>query len=368
MIQVPFLNLGCMHQQVRSEILATFEKIYDSNWFLLGDHLKQFELEFARFSQVQYCIGTSNGLDALRLALDILEIGSGDEVIVPANSFIASALAIIHSGARPVFAETDPHTYNIDPAYLETIISPRTKAIMPVHLYGQPCAMDAITAIAGRHGLYIVEDNAQAQGARFNEQLTGSWGHINATSFYPGKNLGALGDAGAVTTNNEEYAEKARMLRNYGSREKYVHELSGYNMRMDECQAAFLSIKLRRLHQWIEQRRQLANWYTERLRGIEAIQLPVTHPQAYHVYHLYVIRTARRDRLQQHLQVNGISTLKHYPTPLHLEKIFARLGYEKGDLPVAEAHAATCLSLPLWPGMTETTIDKVCDVIQKFFA
>lgn len=367
MSNIPFVKLDPIHQQIKAEITLAFENVYDNSWFILGKYLEKFEQEYARFSQVQYCIGVSNGLDALRISLEALQVGSGDEVILPANTFIATALAVIHTGATPVFAEPDEHTFNIDVPAIEPLITSRTKAIIPVHLYGQPCNMTAITALAKKYYLHIVEDNAQAQGAAFEGKLTGSWGDINATSFYPGKNLGALGDAGGITTNNESLAKKACILRNYGAEKKYDHTRIGYNMRMDECQAAFLSVKLQYLLQWTGKRREIAAWYTERLQQVAEITIPFVHPSAEHVYHLYVIRTKERDRLQQYLKQCGIDTLIHYPVPLHLEKAFDFLPYKTGVYPLAEAHAATCLSLPLWVGMQESDVDRICTEIQNFF-
>jgi len=364
---IPFADLRPMHARIRSEIMEAFEHVYDHNWFLLGQHLSQFETAYAGFNNVRHALGVSNGLDALRIALTALDISAGDEVILPANTFIATVLAIIHTGATPVFVDPDNRTYNIDVSTLEEAITEKTKAIIPVHLYGQSCNMPEIMASAERHGLFVVEDNAQAQGARFNGQLTGSWGHINATSFYPGKNLGALGDAGGITTDNEALARTASILRNYGAEEKYRHTHIGFNMRMDECQAAFLLIKLKYLMLWTEEKRTIASWYDQRLQHIDDLVLPYVHPDAYHVYHLYVIRTAQRRQLQEHLASKGISTLIHYPVPLHKEKIFSDMLPAGNLFPVAESLAATCLSLPLWVGMQEHEVDSICKEIQNFF-
>lgn len=364
---IPFLNLAPMHAAIKAEIQAAFESVYDGNWFILGKHLEHFETEYASFNHTRHAIGVSNGLDALVLALRVLSIGPGDEVIVPSNTYIASALAVSHVGATPVFVEPDIQTYNIDPARIEEAITPRTKAIMPVHLYGQACEMDKITAIAKTYHLYIVEDNAQAHGAVFKEIITGSWGHINGTSFYPGKNLGALGDGGAVTTDSDILAEQVRLWRNYGSIIKYQNEVPGYNMRLDELQATFLSVKLRHLTHWTAQRQQIAAWYNEALQGIGDLVLPYNHPDAGHVYHLYVIRTKHRDALQQHLQAAGIGTLIHYPIPPHLQKAYAHLGFKTGDYPIAEELAKTSLSLPMWVGLQMEDAKTIQRTIQDFF-
>jgi dTDP-4-amino-4,6-dideoxygalactose transaminase len=310
----------------------------------------------------------SNGLDALHLSLKALGIGVGDEVIVPSNTFIATLLAVSYVGATPVLVEPCMKTYNLDPANIEKAITSKTRAIMPVHLYGQACQMDAIMEIAQRHKLFVIEDNAQSQGATFRGRITGSFGHLNGTSFYPGKNLGALGDAGAVTTADPLLAEKVKTLSNYGTKVKYVNEEIGFNMRMDEIQAAFLRVKLSCLNQWIQQRQQIAQWYNERLAGIEGCTLPEVHPDATHTYHLYVIRVEQRDALQQHLNENGIGTLIHYPIPPHLQKAYQSLGFKSGDFSIAETIANTCLSLPIWPGMTESQVDQVAEQIQLFLS
>ena len=354
-----------MHSAIRTEMQQAFQNVYDSNYFVLGKSVDAFEKEYAAFNQVAFAIGVSNGLDALHLALKALGVGAGDEVIIPSNTYIATLLAASYVGATPVLVEPDPVTYNISPANIEAAITPKTKAIMPVHLYGQACEMEAIMAIAQKHNLYVVEDNAQAHGAAFKGKLTGSWGHASGTSFYPGKNLGALGDGGAVTTNDEAIAHKLKVLHNYGSEKKYHNEVIGYNMRLDEMQAAFLSVKLKHLMEWTNQRKQVAGWYDEALKGLGDLILPVTHTHATHVYHLYVIRTQRRDALQKHLSENGIGSLIHYPIPPHLQPAYASLGFKKGDYPIAEEIADTCLSLPLWPGMTESNVESVAKCIRE---
>lgn len=366
-MKIPFLSFQAVNQQIKPEITAAFDAFFDSGWYILGDKVKTFEKEYALFNNVQYCVGVSNGLDALHLALRVLGIGKGDEVIVPSNTYIATALAVSYVGATPVFVEPDYNSYNIDPAKIREAITGRTKAIMPVHLYGQACAMDEIMQIATGHNLFVIEDNAQSQGAAYNNRLTGSWGHINGTSFYPGKNLGALGDAGAVTTNDVELARKAAILRNYGSEKKYHNEEIGYNMRLDECQAAFLSVKLKYLQEWTTQRRQIADWYNQGLSAIDELILPRIHPQATHVFHLYVVRTNRRDDLQQFLTARGIGTLIHYPIPPHLQQAYKHLSYKKGSFPIAEELANTSLSLPMWPGMQQHDVEEVVLAIKQFY-
>jgi dTDP-4-amino-4,6-dideoxygalactose transaminase len=366
MIKIPFLSFEEVNKKIKSDILSAFEDFFDKGWYVLGESVKQFEKEYAKFNQTSYCVGVSNGLDALHIALKTLGIGEGDEVIVPSNTYIASALAVSYVGATPVFVEPDIHTYNIDPAMIEGAINSRTKVIMPVHLYGQACEMDAIIKIAKKYKLFIVEDNAQSQGASYNNKLTGSFGHINGTSFYPGKNLGALGDAGALTTADAELARKATVLRNYGSEKKYYNEVIGYNMRLDECQASFLSVKLRHLNEWTSQRQEIASWYDKALEGLKDLILPKISQGATHVYHLYVIRTKARYELQRYLADNGIGTLIHYPIPPHLQEAYKNLGFRKGDFPIAEEIADTCLSMPLWPGMLKEDVHFVTDAIKKF--
>jgi dTDP-4-amino-4,6-dideoxygalactose transaminase len=367
MSAIPFLNFEPMHKLIRSEIMQSFQDVYDANWFVMGKKLEAFEKEYAAFNDTKFSIGVSNGLDALHLALKALNVTKGDEVIVPSNTYIATALAASYVGATPVFVEPDPNTYNINPANIEAAITSKTKVIMPVHLYGQACDMDAIMAIAKKHNLFVVEDNAQAHGATFNGKITGSFGNANGTSFYPGKNLGALGDAGAVTTNDETIAKKIAMLRNYGSEKKYHNEEIGFNMRLDEVQAGFLSVKLKHLNEWTKQRKEIAKQYNEALKNVGDLVLPAVHANATHVYHLYVIKTKNRDGLQKHLSENGIGTLIHYPIPPHLQKAYQSLGFKKGSFPIAEVLSETCLSLPIWPGMKDEKVQFVINKIKSFF-
>ncbi|HSU49377.1 MAG TPA: DegT/DnrJ/EryC1/StrS family aminotransferase [Segetibacter sp.] len=364
-MRIPFLSFEETNKVIKTEILNVFEEFFDRGWYVLGNYVTQFEHEYAEYNRVGNVVGVSNGLDALHISLKALNIGTGDEVIIPSNTYIATALAVSYVGATPVFVEPDINTYNIDPLKIEAAITSKTKAIIPVHLYGQACEMEAIMSIAKKYKLFVVEDNAQSQGASYNGRLTGSFGQINGTSFYPGKNLGALGDAGAVTTNDPELARKATVLRNYGSEKKYYNEVIGYNMRLDECQAAILSVKLKYLSEWTKQRQEIASWYNNALDGIADLILPAIADKATHVYHLYVVRTKHRDKLQKHLSDNGIGTLIHYPVPPYLQEAYKHLGYKNGSFSIAEEIANTCLSLPLWPGLKAEEVDLISDSIKS---
>jgi len=365
-MNVPLLSFEPQHVPLRGALTDAFTRVYDSYWYVLGEEVKQFEQEYAAFNHVPYTIGVANGLDALMLALRVLEISPGDEVIVPSNTYIATWLAVTQVGAMPVPVEPDPATSNLDPARLVAAITPRTRAIMPVHLYGQACRMTEIMALAQQYGLHVVEDNAQAQGATFDGRMTGSFGAVNGTSFYPGKNLGALGDAGAVTTADADLAQRVRVLRNYGSQQKYYNEVVGYNSRLDELQAAMLRVKLPHLPEWTRQRQQIAAWYNQRLAGLPSLRLPTVADGATHVYHLYVVHSPHRTALQQHLTAAGIGTLIHYPVPPHRQQAYANLNLPAGSFPIAEELAATCLSLPMWPGMTEEHVEAVAAAIRSF--
>jgi dTDP-4-amino-4,6-dideoxygalactose transaminase len=367
-MNVPFLSFEPSNEQIRDKIVQAFHDVFESRWYVLGKRVEDFEQSYSKFNVVNHCVGVSNGLDALYISLLALEIGEGDEVIVPSNTYIASLLAVSYTGAIPVLVEPRLETYNLNPELLEAAITKNTKAIMPVHLYGQCCEMDSILAIAKKHNLYVVEDNAQAHGASFNGEMTGSFGDINGTSFYPGKNLGALGDAGAVTTNNSDLAARVKVLRNYGSQTKYYNEIIGHNMRLDELQAAFLSVKLEHLISWTKQRQQIARWYEDALTGIKGLVLPETACGATHVYHLYVVRHPQRDALKDYLAQNNIGTLIHYPIPPHLQRAYTSLGYKKGDFPLAEFISDSCLSLPVWPGMTKEQVNHIASTIKRFSA
>jgi len=366
-MNIPFFSFEKRNKDVREETLKAFEQFFDSAWYVLGNSTTLFEKNYAAFNEVSHCVGVGTGLDALHLALRALGIKKGDEVIVPSNTYIASVLAVTYTGATPIFVEPRLETANINPELIEAAITERTKCIMPVHLYGQACEMDAIMQIAKRHKLYVVEDNAQAHGARYNGQLTGSFGDINATSFYPTKNIGALGEAGAITTNNADLAHKVSVLRNYGSQERYHNEVVGYNNRIDEFEAAYLNIALKHIYQWTAERRTIAEAYTNGLSDVKDIQLMSLAPNADSVYHLFIIRTPQRDELRAYLEKNGIGTQIHYPIPPHLQEAYASLGYKKGDFPIAEELAETCLSLPIWPGMTVDIIEIIASNMKKFF-
>lgn len=366
-MNVPFLNLDALHAPHAPLLHEAAARVINSGWFIHGNECQAFENEWARFLQTKYAVGVSNGLDALTLSLKALGIGIGDEVIVPSNTYVATALAVSHVGAKPIFVEPRMDTYNIDPSRIGAVVSSRTKAIMPVHLYGQAAEMSEIMRIASRLGLFVVEDNAQAQGGTHMGQKTGTFGHCNGTSFYPGKNLGALGDAGAVSTNDEELARKVRVLGNYGSQKKYYNEVIGYNNRLDEMQAAFLRVKLPHLNDWTAQRQAIAADYLDGLKGVGDLVLPATHSDSSHVYHLFVIRTKRRDELAEHLKQKGIGTLVHYPIPPHLQACYADLGFKRGDFPFAEEIADTALSLPIWPGMEREQTDEVIQAMVRFF-
>lgn len=364
---IPYLSFEKINGDVRQELSSAFERVINSGWYILGSEVAAFEKEYALYNNTTHCAGTANGLDALILALKALGIGPGDEVIVPSNTYIASWLAVSYVGAIPIPVEPVIATYNIDPALIEAKITSATKAIMPVHLYGQCCEMEAIISIAQKHNLFIVEDNAQAQGATCNGKLTGSMGHINGTSFYPGKNLGAYGDAGAITTSNEQYDKRVRVLRNYGSEKKYYNQEKGINSRLDELQAALLSVKLKRLNDWTAERIRLAAVYNEALKNIPGLILPAIAEGCTHVYHIYMVRTTRRDELQQYLTQSGVGSLIHYPVPPHLQNAYTELGYKKGDFPLAEEIAETCLSIPLYPGLSQEDQSKIINTIKNFF-
>lgn len=364
-MNVPFVSFKPMEKELDSDLRAAFERVYTASWYIEGKEDEAFEKAFAKFCHTQYCVGAGNGLDALMLALKALGVGKGDEVIVPSNTYIATALAVTYVGAAPVFVEPDIRTYDIDPTRIEEKISSKTKAVMPVHLYGQPCDMGPIMAIAKKHSLFVVEDCAQAHGAAYRGQVTGSFGDAAGFSFYPGKNLGALGDAGAVVTNSKEIADKARALGNYGSDYKYHHIYQGNNSRLDEMQAAFLSAKLPHLDRMNEERRRIAKCYLEGITNPEII-LPFVPDYAVPVWHVFAVRTKKRDKLAAYLADKGISTNKHYPIPMHMQDCYKELNIPQGALPIAEEISATELSLPMFYGMTDEQTAFVIDCINKF--
>jgi len=366
-MNIPFLSFNDINKSIKEDLKNEFDRFIDDGWYVLGNKLKTFESEFASYSGTAFCSGVGNGLDALIIALKALGVGPGDEVIVPSNTYIATWLAVSYVGATPVPVEPRIETYNINPEEIENKITSKTKVILPVHLYGQACEMDEIMSIANKHGLFVIEDNAQAQGATYNNIKTGSFGHINATSFYPGKNLGAFGDAGAITTNDEKLYRFTNVYRNYGSEKKYYNEIKGINSRLDEMQALFLSLKLKKLNSWNVEREAIATNYQTLLKSVDEIILPKLANNATSVYHLYVIRTDSRDELQSFLNQNGIGTLIHYPIPAHLQTAYSELNYNNGDFPIAEKIASTCLSLPIYPGLTNEQLVYITDVIKKFF-
>ncbi len=362
-MSVPFIDFTQLHQPIRIQLDAAYHRVMDSGCFIMGPELEAFEAEFAQYCGVKHCTGVGNGLEALHLLLRAYDIGLGDEVIVPSNTYIATWLAVTHCGATPVPVEPDSNTYNINSSLIETAITSRTRAIIPVHLYGQSADMDAINYLAQKHNLIVIEDAAQAQGARYKGRRVGSLGHAAGTSFYPGKNLGALGDGGAILTDDDVVAEKVRKLRNYGSRIKYQNDLIGYNSRLDEMQAAFLRVKLAVLDGWNAKRRMIASQYSELLAGTE-IGLPYVPDYVEPVWHLYVIRSRHRDELQAHLAQQGISTLIHYPIPSHQQACYH--SYQNHTLPVAELLAAEVLSLPVFPGLEQAKIDAVVMALRNF--
>jgi dTDP-4-amino-4,6-dideoxygalactose transaminase len=360
---IPFLDIKSVNNRFRKELHAALDRVLDSGWFVLGKEVEAFEKEFAGYCQVQYCMGVGNGLEALHLVLQAWGVGPGDEVIVPSNTFIATWLAVSQVGATPVAVEPDPATYNIDPLQIEAAITPRTKAIIPVHLYGQPADMDAVMSIAKKHGLKVLEDAAQAHGARYRGKRVGGLGHAAAFSFYPGKNLGALGDGGAITTDDVQLADKIKSLRNYGSAVKYQHDEKGFNSRLDELQAAFLRVKLAVLDEDNASRRTIASAYLKGLKDCSLI-LPQVPSWAEPVWHLFVVRSPKRDQLRERLLGLGMETLLHYPMPPHAQPAY---GLSK-SYPVAEELSREVLSLPLTPHMPEENINKVisaCQMIGK---
>jgi dTDP-4-amino-4,6-dideoxygalactose transaminase len=365
---IPFLSLAPQHALIHNIATEALKKGFEKNWYILGEELKTFESEYARFTNVRHCMGVGNGYDALSIALKACNVAPGDEVIVPAHTYVATWLAVSRRGAVIVPVEPDPSSLLIDVEKVEDHITPKTKIILPVHLYGYPCDMTKLQQIASRHSIKIIEDNAQAHGAQWKERMTGSFGVVNATSFYPTKNLGALGDGGAVTTNDDAIAQFVTQYRNYGFERKNYCEVEGVNSRLDELQASVLNIKLKYLEQWNEERRKLANHYIERLQRVGDIKLIVPPEEALPVYHLFVIRSTKRDILRAYLDSCQIETSIHYPLPPHLQKPYASLNLKKGSLPLTEEIASTCLSLPLWPGMTITQVDHVCDCIATFFS
>lgn len=367
-MKIPFLSFDYQDDLYRNELIDAMTQVLDSKWYVMGKNLELFEKNYADLHKTKYSLGVANGLDAITISLKTLGIKEGDEIIVPSNTYIATWLAPSALGATIVPVEPNPKTYNIDPDKIEEAITEKTKAIIPVHLYGQSCDMEKIMKIAEKYNLYVIEDNAQAHLSTWNGKITGSFGHINATSFYPGKNLGALGDGGGITTDIEVLAIKVRTYRNYGSQKKYYNDVLGTNSRLDELQAAVLNVKLPYLKELTEERVKIAKKFDALLKNVEYITTPYTHPNATHAYHLYVIKCKNRDELQKFLNDNGIGTLIHYPVPPHLQEAYKFLNYKKGDFPLAEEIASNCLSLPMFPGLTDENIEFICNKIKEFYA
>jgi len=366
-MEVPFLDLKVQYRQIESELLPILTNAMENAAFIGGPQVSGFEEEFSQFCDSKYCVGLNSGTDALRFALMAADVGSEDEVITVPNTFIATTEAISQTGARPVFVDVDPGTCNMDPSKIEPAITDRTKAIIPVHLYGQPADMDSILDIANRHGLVVIEDACQAHGALNKGRKAGSIGLAGCFSFYPGKNLGAFGEGGAVVTQDEKIAKKIQMIRDHGQSKKYYHDMEGYNGRLDAIQAGVLRLKLKRLPSWNASRQKNAVYYNEKLADIPEIQLPVEAVFAKSVYHLYVIHTDRRDELQKFLSEKGIATGLHYPLPLHLQRAYVHMGLKEGAFPVAENSARRLLSLPMFAELTTDQIDYVTEQIRSFF-
>lgn len=369
-MKVPFLDLKAQYQSIKDEINPAIQNVLDNTAFVLGKAVADFEAEFAKKHEVKHCIGVSSGTDGNHAALWSLGIKAGDEVIVPANTFIATAWGATLCGATPVFVDCEPDSYNIDPKKIEAAITPKTKAIVAVHLYGQPADMDPIREVAKKHNIHLVEDCAQSHNAEYKGKKIGGLSEVASFSFYPGKNLGAYGEAGAVTTNNDDIAKKTKMIRDHGALQKYYHESFGHNYRMEGIQGAVLGVKLKYVDAWTEGRRRAAAKYRELLGDVKEVKVPTEMPYAKHVYHLFVIQVPsnkQRDELAKYLNENEISTGLHYPIPLHMQPCFSNLGYKKGDFPVTEQLAECGLSLPMYSELTDEQIGYVCEKIKAYF-
>ncbi len=365
-MNIPFSDVRVMHSEIRNELDAVYRRVIDNGWFIQGNECREFEKEYAAYVGTKYCVGVATGLDAIYLILRAMDIGCGDEVIVPSNTFIATALAVSYAGAVPVFVEPEIDTYNMDVNLIESKISDRTRAIIAVHLQGRSADMDAVNKIAEKNGLKVIEDAAQAHGSRYKGKRVGGLSDAAAFSFYPGKNLGALGDGGCIVTDNKELADKIRALGNYGSDYKYHHIYRGTNSRLDEMQAAFLRVKLPYLERWNKERRRIAERYINEIKN-PLIKCPLESTEEYeHIYHVFAIRSRERDELEKYLAEKGIGTVKHYPIPIHLQKAYRDMEFREGDLPVAEEISRTVLSLPIYYGMAEDAISYVITCINTF--
>lgn len=362
-MEIQYSDFRKMHEPLKDEFLKCYNDVFDSQWFIHGKKLEEFEQAFAKYCGAKYCVGMGNGLDALQLMLRACEIGPGDEVIVPSNTFIATVLAVSYVGATPVMVEPTEEDLEIDPCKIEEKITEKTKGIIAVHLYGRMADMDAINAIAKKHNLYVFEDTAQAHGAMHNGKKAGTFGHVGAFSFYPGKNLGAFGDAGAVVTDDKELADKMRALGNYGSSQKYKHDYKGVNSRLDELQAGFLSVKLAHLDEWTEERVRIAKLYYDRIHN-DKIRLPKYTDE--NVYHIFPVFCDNRAEFIEYLEKKGIHTLIHYPTPIHMQGAYSDMNCKEGDYPIAEKICATEVSIPLYPGLTDEEIEYIINSINEF--
>ncbi|MBI3891756.1 MAG: DegT/DnrJ/EryC1/StrS family aminotransferase [Candidatus Wallbacteria bacterium] len=364
---IPQSDLKRQYAEISAELHAAVDRVFASGWFILGPEVEAFEREFAAYHQVSHAVGVANGTEAIHLALRAMGVGPGDEVLIPDNTAFPTAVGVTSCGATPVFVDVDPLTSNLDPAAIEARVTSRTKAVVPVHLYGFPADLDPILALCERLGLALVEDACQAHGTGYKGRRVGTFGRMGCFSFYPSKNLGAYGDGGAILTNDAGLAEKLRMLRNYGQTRRYYHATTGINSRLDELQAAMLRVKLGRLDGWIEKRRRLACKYHGALAGLP-VEIPLMPPIGFHTYHLFVVRCPERDRLAQHLAGRGIGTLIHYPVPLHLQEAFTPMGHKAGDFPVTERLAGQILSLPLFPEMADEELERVANAVREFYA
>jgi len=363
---IPYLDLRAQIQPLRAEIDAAIARTIDHTSFCLGPDVAQFEKDFAKFCGAEHCVAFNSGTSALHVALMLLGVGTGDEVVTTPFTFVATSWAISYVGAKPVYVDIDDTTFNLNPKLIEKAITPRTKAILPVHLYGQPFDVDAIQEICRRHRLPLLEDACQSHGAKWQGKTIGTFGEISCYSFYPGKNLGAFGEGGALVTNNAEFAKRARSLREHGSTVRYYHDEVGFNYRMEGIQGAVLGIKLKHLEKWTRERQRVAKRYAELLAGTP-LQLPREAAGAESVWHLYVVRHPLRDELKKYLDANGVGCALHYPLPLHLQKCYASLGHKAGDFPVAEKAASECLSLPIYAELTDAQIQRVAQVVKEFF-
>ncbi len=361
---IPLVDLKAQYQSIKPEIDAAMQRVVDNTSFILGKEVSQFEKDYATFCKAEHCVGMDSGTAALHLALIICGVKPGDEVITTTHTFVATAEVISVIGAKPVLVDIDPRTYNIDPNLIEGAITPRTRAIIPVHLYGQPAEMDPILDIARKHNLRVIEDAAQAHGAEYRGRRAGTLGDVACFSFFPSKNLGAYGDAGALVTNNAELAERARMLRNHGRVAKYKHLIVGYGYRLDAMQAAVLGAKLPHLDAWNARRREIADYYTELFTNLDLVT-PYCPPHITPIYHIYAVRGKQRDALQKHLQAHGIETGIHYPIPLHLQPVYKNLGHKRGDFPVAEQVADEELSLPMYPELTDAQVQQIVEAVRE---